>query len=53
MTSAFTTLHRAFEIERDKFMRSGVIARLARGEIRVDHYAQLMRQIYYQTRENP
>ena len=53
MTSAFTTLHRAFEIERDKFMRSGVIARLARGEIRVDHYAQLMRQIYHQARENP
>lgn len=51
--SHFETIHAAFDVERQTFMRSKVIQRLSRGEIRVAHYAQLMRQIFHQARENP
>lgn len=34
-------------------MASDVIGRLIRGELGTAHYAQLMRQIFHQARENP
>jgi hypothetical protein len=49
----FEIIKAEFEIERAKFLESDVIKRLFQGEIRQPHYAQLMRQIFHQARENP
>lgn len=51
--SAFDKLLAAFEQPRDRFLASVPIQRLMRGELGARHYAQLMRQVFHQARENP
>jgi len=51
--NSFETVKAAFEIERVRFLNSAVITRLLQGKLGTQHYAQLMRQIFHQARENP
>lgn len=49
----FKEVLQAFQEPSAAFMQSGGIQKLAEGKLTVAHYAQLMRQIFHQARENP
>jgi Iron-containing redox enzyme len=51
--NAFEIVKASFHLEQQKFLKSEVIGHLMSGAIGVPHYAQLMRQIFHQARENP
>ncbi len=49
----FNEVLQAFQKPCADFMQSAAIRKLAEGQLTAAHYAQLMRQIFHQTRENP
>ena len=46
-------IHSAFEAVLADFLKCNAITKLSRGELTVDHYKSILREIYYYSREDP